>query len=402
MLIGIVGKPSSGKSTFLNAACLTSAKVGDYPFTTIEPNRGTAFVTTPCVCRELGVTDDPKNSLCVDGTRMIQVELLDVAGLVPGAHEGRGRGNKFLSDLSRADVLIHVVDLSGSLDADGNSVEPGSHDPLDDVKFLEDEVDYWILDLLKRKDWKKFYLNVERQKMRKWEAFEERLSGLKMSKEHLIKSLGETGLEDKALNQWTEEDLFQFVRVLRRHSKPIVLVGNKIDQKKALENYEKMRDIGVHVIPTSALAEYWLRTFAEAGKLKYTPGSGTFKILDENSLSEQEKNALERIRTEILDKFGSTGIQAALNHAVFDILDMITVYPVSDPNKLADKDGLVLPDAFLVKKGTSIKEFVARCIHTELAESFIHGIDAKTKKRLGESYEVQHGDVLKIVSAKGR
>ncbi|GAB4305518.1 MAG: redox-regulated ATPase YchF [Promethearchaeota archaeon] len=402
MLIGIVGKPSAGKSTFLNAACLTSAKTGDYPFTTIEPNRGTAFVTSPCVCRELGVEDQPRNSLCVDGTRMIQVELLDVAGLVPGAHEGRGMGNKFLSDLARADVLLHVVDLSGSLDAEGNPVDPGSHDPMEDVEFLAEEIARWVAGILTRSDWKKFSANVERQKIPAWRAFLDRLTGLGVRKEHVLDALGQTGLEKKPLGQWDQGDVLSFSRAIQRMAKPIVVVGNKVDQATSEKNLRAMRDAGVDVIPASALAEYWLRTYSEKGVLKYVPGSSGFEVLQPDQMSDQERAVLERVQEQILDVHGSTGVQAALNHAVFDVLRMVTVYPVHDSNKYGDKDGRVLPDAFLVESGTPIKEFVATCIHTELAETFIHAIDARTKKRLGEAYRVKNRDVLKIVSAKGR
>ncbi|MHA1224657.1 MAG: GTPase [Candidatus Heimdallarchaeaceae archaeon] len=150
MLIGIVGKPSCGKSTFLNALTMVDAKVGDYPFTTVEPNRGTAYVRSPCVCKKLEVTDNPKNSICRDGIRYLPVQILDVAGLVPGASKGRGLGNKFLDDLRQADVLIHVVDASGSLDAEGNVVDKGSWNPLDDIDFLEAEIDAWLYAIIQR------------------------------------------------------------------------------------------------------------------------------------------------------------------------------------------------------------------------------------------------------------
>ncbi len=163
-LIGIVGKPSAGKSTFLNAACLTNAKVSELPFTTIEPNKGVAYVKTNCVCKELNLSDNPKNSYCIDGNRFIPVNILDVAGLVPDAHKGKGLGNKFLNDLIKADVLIHIVDISGSLDKTGKRIKMGENDPYEDILFLENEINLWFKQILEREDWAKFVKSYAREK----------------------------------------------------------------------------------------------------------------------------------------------------------------------------------------------------------------------------------------------
>lgn len=401
ILIGIVGKPSSGKSTFLNASCLASAKTGDYPFTTVEPNRGSAFVTAECVCKEFEVEDNPKNSLCMDGTRLIKVDLLDVAGLVPGAHEGRGLGNKFLTDLSSADVLLHIVDISGSLDAEGNKVDGGSHDPHEDIEFLQEEISLWIVDILTRKNWEKFSSGVTRQKVNIPDALEERLSGLKINRIQIHRALVDASLEGIPLTSWTNENLVSFARKLQKIAKPIVVVANKIDLEPSHKLYDELRE-KYDLIPASALAEFYLRSFSEEGLIKYTPGASSFVIPEGSSVDTNKKKALQQIQEKILDIYGSTGIQRAINHAVFDILGLITVYPVSDPVKLTDKDGLVLPDVFLVERDTHIKQFVEKCIHSDLAEGFLYGIDARTKKRLGENYLVQDRDVIKIVSTKGR
>ena len=131
MIIGIVGKPSSGKTTILNALCMTDAKMGNYPFTTINPNRGIAYVRVPCPCRDLDTNCNPRTGSCQEGTRYVPIEVLDVAGLVPGASEGKGLGNQFLDDLRQANVLIHVLDTSGTTDAEGNDVD--SYNPVDDI-----------------------------------------------------------------------------------------------------------------------------------------------------------------------------------------------------------------------------------------------------------------------------
>ncbi|MHA2042051.1 MAG: GTPase, partial [Candidatus Thorarchaeota archaeon] len=93
--VGIVGKPSCGKTSFTNAACMTDFKEGSYPFTTIEANVGVTHVRTPCACGDFDVDDNPQNSVCIERIRLVPIKLIDVAGLVPGAHKGRGMGNQF-------------------------------------------------------------------------------------------------------------------------------------------------------------------------------------------------------------------------------------------------------------------------------------------------------------------
>ena len=145
-LIGLVGKPSSGKSTTLNALTDADAKIGSFPFTTIDPNKATGYVAVDCACGRPGIQKQeqckPNYGWCKDGVRHVPVVLLDVAGLVPGAHEGRGLGNKFLDDLRHADCLIHVVDASGTTDAEGKNAK--GYDPLADVDWLQDEVFRWV------------------------------------------------------------------------------------------------------------------------------------------------------------------------------------------------------------------------------------------------------------------
>ena len=400
MLIGIVGKPSAGKSTFLNAACLTDAKVGDYPFTTIEPNIGTGHAVTNCVCEELEVDDTPVNSTCINHMRYIPVKLLDVAGLVPGAHQGRGLGNKFLSDLSRADVLLHILDISGELDLEGNKSEEQSHDPLEDITFLEREIDLWFKDILLRADWRKFTNKITMEKMNFVDALYERLSGLSIQKKHIHQSLDASRLNIERPDAWKDAEIEQFSTILRKISKPIIIVANKIDKKNSLENFRRIQEHTMSpIIAASSLAEYFLRQLSEKHKIEYTPGSSVFSILDSAVLSEKEKSVLHDIQTKILQPFGSTGIQSALNTAVFDILDNIVVYPVHDEKKYTDHDGNVLPDAYIIPKDMNLKDFIHSKIHSDLAKNFIYAVDAKTKLRLGENYQLKHNDVIKVVSA---
>ncbi len=399
--IGVVGKPSCGKTSFTNAACMTEFKVGSYPFTTIDANIGVAHARTECVCREFGVKDNPQNSICIDGVRLVPVKLIDVAGLVPGAHRGRGMGNKFLDDLRQADVLIHVVDASGALDAEGQEVSAGTHDPLEDVRFLEEELTEWMFGIVSR-DWRRIAGRIRAEGARLEALLLDKFSGLKITRGHIVRAIRDSGLSAEDAGNWTEEDLREFVGVLRRISKPIVVAANKIDRPGADDNYRRLREEleNTVVVPVSALAERVLRDLDRRGVIRYIPGDDDFTFLEKDSLKDGEVAQLERIREELLGRYGGTGVQKTINSAVFDVLKMITVYPVHDANTLSDANGNVLPDVYLVPEGTTAKEF-AGYIHTELMESFIHAIDARTKMRVSDKHVLKDRDVIKIVSAKG-
>jgi ribosome-binding ATPase YchF (GTP1/OBG family) len=401
LIIGIVGKPSSGKSTFLNASCLTNAKVSDLPFTTITPNKGVAYVKTDCLCQKLNIQDNPQNSFCINGNRFIPINLLDVAGLVPDAHKGKGLGNKFLNDLSKADVLLHILDITGSLDKSGNLIKEGENDPYEDILFLEKEINLWFKNIIEREDWSKFIKTFSREKREFIEELFKRLSGIKVNKSEILVGLKEAGLEDTNPSEWNEKDIYHFSGKLRRISKPIIVIANKIDKEIGVDNLEKLKKkYDGPVVPCSALAEYYLRKFNEDKIIKYVPGSNDFKLMQSTKLSSKELDALNNIKLKILNRYNETGVQKALNYATFEVANQICVYPVSDLNSFSDNNGNVLPDVMLIKKGTLLKEFVREKIHTDLADNFMFGIDAITKKRLGENYELKHNDIIKIVTSK--
>jgi ribosome-binding ATPase YchF (GTP1/OBG family) len=400
-LIGIVGKPSSGKSTFLNAACLTNAKVSELPFTTIDPNKGVAYIKSDCVCKELGVKDNPKNSYCIDGNRFVPVNLLDVAGLVPDAHRGKGLGNKFLNDLSKAAVLIHIVDITGSLDKMGNRIKEGANNPYEDVLFLEEEIDLWFKQILEREDWDKFLRTFSRESKKFVEELSNRVSGIKVSKFHIIEALKQTQLNEKNPAEWSDVDLLNFSKVLRRLSKPILIAANKIDKEIGVKNLITLKSsYKDQIIPCCALAEYYLRKYDNEGIIKYIPGSNDFSFMNLQNLNEKEVEMLKEIKSKILTPFNGTGVQEILNYSVFNIGKQICVYPVADFNNFTDNSGNILPDAFIIEEGTTLKEFVNDYIHSDLAKHFIYGVDARSKKRLSENYRLKHNDIIKIVSAK--
>jgi len=396
--IGIVGKTNVGKSTFFSAATLIDVAIANRPFVTIEPNVGIGYVKNLCVHTELHVKCNPKNSVCIGDYRFIPVKLIDVAGLIPGAHKGRGLGNKFLDDLRKADVLIHVVDASGSTSEEGTPLPPGSRDPEEDVKFIEEELDEWFYSIVS-KDWQKFARTVDNSGKDIVEALLSKLSGLSINRTHIITTLRETKLENVKLLQWSDEDLRLFAKKLREISKPMVIAANKADLPEAKKFIEKLKSKYKFVIPTSAESELALRKAANAKLIEYIPGEREFRVID--NLSEGQKRALEYIRSRVLEIYGSTGVQQAINTAVFDALQMIVVYPVEDERKFTDRNGNVLPDALLVKKGTKPRE-LASMIHTELAKGYLYAINAKTKARIGDDYELQHNDVIKIVSSTAR
>lgn len=399
-LIGIIGKPNTGKSTFFSAATLAPAEIASYPFTTIKPNRGIGYVRTPCVHTEFSVTDNPNNSLCLGGIRLIPVEFIDVAGLVPGAWEGKGLGNQFLDEVRKADVLLHIVDASGGTDCEGRLCKPGEHDPLEDVRFLEHEITMWLANILK-KDWPKIARTSEAESKDLFVMMEERLSGLSIKRSHIYEAIRKAGLNAEKPTSWTDEDFLRFIDTLRRVSKPMLIVANKIDMPYAESNLPKLQQTDYPVVACCAEAELALRRAADRQLLEYRPGDCNFKLTEPEKLSEGQIKALETIREKVLLKFGSSGVQEAVNMGYFKLLSMITVYPVEDLEHLSDHDGRVLPDAYLVPYGTTARQ-LAYLIHTELGEGFIYAVDAREKKRVGEDHILKDRDVLSIVSAKKR
>ncbi len=398
MLIGLVGKPSAGKSTFFKAITLADVGIANYPFTTIKPNSGVGHVSINCADKEFNQQCNPRTGFCRNHVRFIPVQVIDVAGLVPGAHEGKGMGNQFLDDLRQADVLIHVIDTSGSINERGEPVAPLSHDPAKDVQFLEEELDLWYLGLIE-KGWDKFARAMNQEKPQLNKAVAKQLSGLGVTE-----SIMETVIQKLQLppdiSRWDAPMRRQLATELRKMTKPMVIACNKIDVPGAIENYKKLKDAfpNHHVLPCSGVAELALREAAKQELVSYLPGDASFSILHEEKLSDKQKKGLEFVKGSILPLIGSTGIQQIMNAAVFDVLKYVAIYP-GGVSRLADSEGRILPDCFLMPPKTTALDFAGK-LHTDFAKYFIRALDVRTKKPVGKEHILAHRDVIEIVSGK--
>ena len=398
MLIGLIGKANVGKSTFFSASTENIVNIANYPFTTVKPNLGICHVRTKCVCAEFGVKDNPVHSICVDGIRYIPIQIIDVAGLVPGAHEGKGLGNKFLDDARQADALIHVIDISGSTDFEGRPLTLGTGDPLEDLRFVDEEFDLWLVSIIKR-DWDHIR-ELDSSGLNTAQILKKRLSGLGVTESTIDKVLNIFNLHNKKIKSWTEQELFNFCQSIRRIEKPVVIAANKADVLTSQNNLEKIMEKYSHVIPCTSELEVLLRKAAKNGFLHYLPGDDSFEIKENMQLSEKQRQALQ-IVSSFIKKYGSTGVQEILNVACFDLLKKIVVYPVEDESKLTDKKGNILPEAYLLNEDSTAKD-LAHVIHDELGKGFLFAIDVRTKRRLGADHKLKNSDVVKIVSAASR
>ncbi|USZ71591.1 redox-regulated ATPase YchF [Natronosalvus halobius] len=391
--IGLVGKPSVGKSSFFNAATMNDVPEGAYPFTTIDPSVGEAYVRVECAAPEFDEECTPNVGYCEHGTRFVPTKLVDVAGLIPGAHEGKGLGNQFLTDLNETDVLVHVVDFAGETNLEGEPTE--GHDPREDIDFLETELDQWYLGVLEKgiNRYSSGYVTeddaIEEDLAEQMSAFKTNEDELKL----LIRRV-DIGFDPEA---WDDEDKLELAREIRKATKPMVIAANKMDTPAAQANYDDITSDPEYehltIVPCSAHAEKALKSADKAGVVDYQPGDDGFEITGD--ISESQKEGLEQIR-DFLQSYGATGVQAALETALFDVLGVTPVFP-GGANGLGNERGEVLPDCFLIPPESTAEDF-AYSLHSDIGDGFLYAIDCRSNRQLGKDYPVESRDVIEIVT----
>ena len=423
MRIGLVGKPNVGKSTTFSAMTQTPVDIANYPFTTIEPNVGVAWLPLPssCACSELrarrqaagrlepSTEDDPRrgsictpnSGSCTNHCRLVPVTLVDVAGLVPGAHEGKGRGNQFLSDLARCDALIQVVDVSGSTDIDGNPVGSGGSDPIEEHRFLVNELEEWIAGILST-GWKRGARKAQAEGDRALIDYAvEQLTGIGATEHHVVAGFNavRSGHPNADVPwEWGEAEMKSMSSAIRSELFPISVAANKADLAMSgswVPLAEMIGSDGGVLVPTSAEAELALSRASQAGFIERSPGESEFEITQEGEerLSQAQRKALAAISESLVWEGG--GLVGLLYEVVFGTLSRRVAYPVQDETHWVDGDGNTLPDALLVEQGTTAKG-LAYAVHSDLGDGFIRAVDASSSRVIGEEPEVQDGDVISI------
>ncbi len=387
--VALAGKPNAGKSTFFTAATAAEVDIGNYPFTTIDPNRGVSYVRTRCPCldREERCGADQ----CRDGKRYVPIELVDVAGLVPGAHEGRGLGNQFLDALTDADVIVTVIDASGGTTEEGEPVEVGTADPVEEVAFIETEMDAWLTSIVDR-NWEQVVRRSRSPDFDLETTLVDVLSGVGATPADVAKVLREMDPSQDP-QAWDDADRAHLAREIRVRTKPILVAANKADVAPP-ELVDAVMALDRPVIPTTAEGEHALQRAVDAGLVRYDPGDESFEITGD--VTDAQRAGLAQIGG-MMDTHGSTGVQTVLNEAVYGLLDRITVYPVENETRWTDGDGNVLPDAFLLGDGDTPRD-LAFAVHTDIGEGYLHAVDARSGRRIGEGHRLDEGDVIKIVS----
>ncbi len=420
MRIGLVGKPNVGKSTTFAALTETTVEIANYPFTTIEANVGVTYTaaTSPCACKELstkiaesgrpvesdeardGSICQPRTGACNGHTRLVPVTLVDVAGLVPGAHEGRGRGNQFLSDLASCDALIQVIDASGGTDIEGNPTGPGGCSPSEEHDFLIEELAAWI-DGIISSGWAKAVRRIQSEGEAGLTNFlTDQLTGIGATHSDVSVALDVFRRENPDLptiNVWGNDEKRILSDILRRQLFPLYIAANKSDlaDEETYSNLQsQVKSSGGLFVLCSGETELALRRASKAGAIFYESGESSFEVNPDATLNDAQKKGLSELNDRI-SKMGGTGLNELLRKVVFERLEQIVAYPVQDETHWVDGDGRILPDALLISSGTTAKG-LAYAVHTDLGDGFIRATDARSGRIIGSDHELSDNDVIKI------
>ncbi|MEM2237042.1 MAG: redox-regulated ATPase YchF [Candidatus Caldarchaeum sp.] len=399
-LAGIVGKPNVGKSTLFSALSMTEVEIANYPFTTKKANVGVTYLRLECICKKLGVKDNPRNSLCIDGVRLVPIQIIDCPGIIQDAHKGKGLGLQFLDEIRQASALIIVADASGSTSADGTPSEPSSHNPVEDVLIVLREFDIWVREIM-AKHWPRISRGAEARQFSLVAEIAKTLSGLGASEAVVQEAVNSTGLNVSKPTSWSLDDLHRLASEVRARTKPVVVAANKCDIPGSEAGVERLRKAGFDVVPCSAEAERMLRLAASKNLVRYTPGDPDFQIVEKAVLTEAQRKALKKIREMVFERWGNTGVQQLVNKVYLEKLQYIPVYPVENPHNLSDREGNVLPDVYLMPKNSTPRDLAFK-IHSDLGEGYLYSVDAVTGLRLGDDHVLKPNQVVSIVSAKKR
>jgi ribosome-binding ATPase len=355
MKVGIVGLPNAGKSTLFNALTSGGAQTGDYPFTTIEPNVAIAQVPDERL-RRIGET--VRSSELVPAT----IAFHDIAGLVKGASEGEGLGNRFLASIRETDAICHVVRCH----ADSGVPHPdGRIDPIADIETIETE--------LMLSDYEQAERRFERVRKGAKSGDAEAIA----ERDWLEQALAALAAGKPARSVPVPKGAEQAPRNLQAlTSKPILYVAN-VDEGDAE--------------PPGALAAH--AAAARAGVVAVSA-----RI--EGELTELDPAEAKEMR----ESYGVEGSGLArLVRAAYDLLDLITFFTAGE-----DKEAVARP----LPRGSTAWE-AAGTIHTEIQDAFVKAeaigwrelvecggyAPARDKGLLrieGRDYLVRDGDVITI------
>jgi obg-like ATPase 1 len=357
--MGIVGMPNIGKSTLFNTLTKMHVPAENYPFCTIEPH-----------VAKVPVPDDRFFDLCKHFKPRSEVQAVlavtDIAGLVKGAHEGKGLGNEFLSNIMAVDGIFHVCRAFGDVEVE--HVE-GSVEPTRDLQIISDELRLKDVQVVER-----HLATLERVAARGQDKSKKQEFAT-LQKVHAHLKAG----KDARTGEWDHKDLEVLLRFPLLSAKPVVYLVNlakedflRLKSKWILpiKQWVEQHDPGAPVIPFSAVLESELNDMAEEERRRFC----------------EEKKVQS-----MLPKIIKSGYHA---------LDLIHFFTCGEDEVRA----------WTIRRGTKAPQ-AAGTIHSDFEKGFIcaecynytdfkeHGSEPAVKaagkaKTKGKEYEVVDGDIL--------